>query len=96
MSGPEEVQAAVFGVFAAIAVIGVALLVLSRLGLLDHDGWVHGDKPLPTPQREPRRVPASTYKVPALHELVARANTLPALCLPVHVPVSPDPRRKEN
>lgn len=40
MSGPDMVQAAVLGSLAAIVVLCVALAVLSRLGLVDHDGWV--------------------------------------------------------
>lgn len=98
MSGPEAVQAAVLGLFGAIVVVGVVLAVLSRLGLVDHNGWVLRDHPA-EPAPEPRRAAAGTYREPALHELVARAHcdAAAAAAMPLsYLPVSPDPRRKES
>jgi len=91
------VQVAVLGPLAAIALTCVLLWLLSRLGLLDHDGWVLRAQQETTP--DPRRVPAATYRPLPLHEAVARANhnaVAGVVCPLTHLPVSPDPRRKES
>lgn len=92
------VQVAVLGPLATVALICVLLWMLSRLGLLDHNGWVLRDRP-EVPAPEPRRVAAGTYREPALHELVARAHhaAIAGAAIPLaHLPVPPDPRRKES
>jgi hypothetical protein len=99
VSGADEVRAAVLGLFAAIAVMGVVLAVLSRLGLLDHDGWVLRHQRHATPVAEPRRVPTGAYRAAPLDEFVARAHhdaVAAAACPLTYLPVSPDRRRKES
>jgi hypothetical protein len=44
MNAFEWAKAAVLGALLAVVVICVAAWILSRLGLLDHDGWVHREK----------------------------------------------------